>query len=85
MWLKHEQCEEVVREAWETGIHMGRENTVEHYLENCKIALTAWNSRFFGHVGKNIEHMQKKATITRSTSSGTFKPGSDKRDKNRVE
>ena len=60
MWLKHEQCEEVVREAWETGIHMGRENTMEHCLENCRIALTAWNSRVFGHVGKNLEHMQKK-------------------------
>ena len=60
MWLKHEQCEEVVREAWETGIHMGRENTMEHCLENCRIALTAWNLRVFGHVGKNLEHVQKK-------------------------
>lgn len=60
MWLKHEQCEEVVRGAWEMGMHMERENTMEHYLENCRIALTIWNSRVFGHVGKNIDHMQGK-------------------------
>lgn len=65
MWLKHKQCEEVVREAWEMGMHMGRD-TVEHYLENCRIALIAWNSRVVDHVGKNIDHMRQQIFQTRN-------------------
>ena len=60
MWLKHEQCAKVVQEAWEIGIHMGRENTLRRYLEHCRIALTTWNSQVFGHVRKNIERMLGK-------------------------
>nr|POE67720.1 hypothetical protein CFP56_13866 [Quercus suber] len=51
---------EVVQEAWETGIHMGRENTLEHCLEQCRTGLSIWNSQVFGHVGKNIERIQGK-------------------------
>ena len=60
MWLKHEQCEEVAKEAWETGGQVERGNSIESYLENCRIALTRWNSRVFGHMGKNIGRMQKR-------------------------
>ena len=55
MWLKHEQCEEVVKEAWETRWQVGRDNYIECCVENCRIALTRWNSKVFNHVGKNIE------------------------------
>ena len=61
MWLKHEQCEEVVKEAWETRWQVGRGNSIECCLENCKIALTRWNSKVFGHVGKNIERMHERS------------------------
>nr|POE61701.1 hypothetical protein CFP56_51907 [Quercus suber] len=60
VWLKHKQCGVVVQEACEIGIHMARENTLEHCLEHCRIALSTWNSQVFGHVGKNIEHIQGK-------------------------
>ncbi|XP_023907827.1 uncharacterized protein LOC112019538 [Quercus suber] len=46
--------------SWETGIHMGRENTLEHCLEHCRTLLSNWNSQVFGHVGKNIERIQGK-------------------------
>ena len=39
---------------------MGRENTLEHCLEQCRKTLTTWNSQVFGHVGKNIERIQGK-------------------------
>ncbi|XP_075653882.1 uncharacterized protein LOC142624234 [Castanea sativa] len=60
MWLKHEQCEEVVKEAWETGLQSGRVNPIESCLEGCRIALTKWYSQVFGHVGKKLKQVQRK-------------------------
>ena len=54
MWLKHDQCEEVVKEVWEAGMHMGGANPIEGCLENCGAFLTRWNSQVFGHMGQNI-------------------------------
>ena len=31
MWLKHDQCEEVVKEVWEAGMHMGGANPIEAF------------------------------------------------------
>lgn len=60
MWLKNDQCEEVVKTAWETGWQLGGENKLESCLENCRIALGNWNASNFGHVGQNIDRMQRK-------------------------
>jgi len=40
MWLNHDQCEEVVKAAWEAGEMMGGINPIECCLDNCKIDLT---------------------------------------------
>ena len=31
MWLKHDQSEEVVKEVWEAGMHMGGANPIEAF------------------------------------------------------
>ncbi|KAL0011468.1 hypothetical protein SO802_006576 [Lithocarpus litseifolius] len=58
--LKHAQCEEVVKEAWETGLQLGTVNPIESCLEGCRIALTKWNSQVFGHIGKKLDQVQRK-------------------------
>ena len=73
MWLKHEQCAGVVQEAWEIGIHMERENTLEYCLEQCRTKLTIWNSQVFGHVGKNIERIQGKLQALEAQAVGLSK------------
>ena len=73
MWLKHDQCAEVVQEAREIGIHMGRENTLEYCLEQCRKNLTTWNSQVFGHVGKNIERIQGKLQSLEAQAVGLSK------------
>ncbi|KAK9993473.1 hypothetical protein SO802_023176 [Lithocarpus litseifolius] len=60
MWLKHEQCEEVLKEAWETGLQLGTGNPIGSCLEGCRIALTKWNSQVFGHIGKKLDQVQRK-------------------------
>ncbi|KAF3975410.1 hypothetical protein CMV_001341 [Castanea mollissima] len=60
MWLKHEQCKKVVKEAWETGLELGRVIPIESCLEGCRIVLTKWNSQVFGHVGKKLEQVHRK-------------------------
>ena len=52
---------------------MGRENTLGHCLEHCRIALTTWNSQVFGHVGKNIERMQGKLQSLEAHAAGLSK------------
>lgn len=54
-------------------MHMGRENTIEHCLEHCRIALITWNLRVFGHVGKNIKRMQGKLQSLEAQVAGLSK------------
>ena len=70
MWLKHNQCEGVVKEAWESELWMQRTNPIEGCLENCRRALTRWNSQVFGHVGQNIERLQRALQLLDSHAVG---------------
>ena len=70
MWLKHDQCEGVVKEAWEAGLWMQGTNPIEGCLESCRRALSRWNSQVFGHVGQNIERMQRELQLLESQAIG---------------
>ena len=59
MWLKDEQCEEVVSEAWERGKSMGTQHLFTQCMEECR-SLSSWNKNTFGHVGRKISTLQKK-------------------------
>ena len=72
MRLKNDQCEEVVKTAQETGWQLGVENKLESRLENCRIVLSNWNASNFGHVGKNIDQMQRKLQILETQARGLF-------------
>jgi len=52
MWLRDEQCSEVVNEAWEKGRNRGTNWQLLHCLDEFHTALTKWNKHSFGHVGK---------------------------------
>ena len=52
---------------------MGRENTLEQCLEQCRTALTTWNSQVFGHVGNNIERIQGKLQSLEAQAVGLSK------------
>ncbi|XP_075659272.1 uncharacterized protein LOC142629188 [Castanea sativa] len=60
MWLKDEQCEAVVSEAWERGISMGSQNLFTQCMDECRRSLSSWNKNTFGHVGRKISTLQKR-------------------------
>lgn len=60
MWLKDEQCEEVVSETWEKGKSMGTQHLFTQCMEECRMSLSSWNQNMFGHVGQKISTLQKK-------------------------
>ena len=60
MWLKDEQCEEMVSEAWERRKNMGTQNLFTQCMDECRRSLSSWNKNTFGHVGQKISTLQKK-------------------------
>ena len=58
MWLKDDRCGMIVEEAWADG-SLGRvENNFAACLDSCCMALTRWNIREFGHIGKKLAKAQ---------------------------
>ena len=45
-------------------------NPIEGCLESCRRALSRWNSQVFGHVGQNIERMQRELQLLESRAIG---------------
>ena len=60
MWLKGNRCEEIVKAAWEEGVHSGVDDVLKSCLEHCRHDLNAWNKEEFGHVGRKIAKFQQK-------------------------
>ena len=60
----------MVKIAWETGWQLEGENKLESCLENCRTALSNWNDSNSGHVGKNIDRMQRKLQILETQAKG---------------
>ena len=60
MWLKGNRCEEIVKAAWEEGVHSGVDGVLKSCLEHCRHDLNAWNKEEFGHVGRKIAKFQQK-------------------------
>ncbi|KAK9998737.1 hypothetical protein SO802_018340 [Lithocarpus litseifolius] len=60
MWLKDSRCEDIVKAAWEEGLHAGTEDVLKSCLEHCRHDLDAWNKEEFGHVGRKIDVLQNK-------------------------
>ena len=60
MWIKEDECDEVVKNAWERGRILESQNQFRRCLLECRSSLQSWNSTKFGHVGRNIASLSKK-------------------------
>ena len=58
--MKDLRCEQVVKDAWESGQMVGSDWVLQDYLDRCKANLTTWNAIEFSHVGRNIVELQTK-------------------------
>nr|POF24132.1 hypothetical protein CFP56_06215 [Quercus suber] len=60
MWLREDECKDVVNDAWERGRSMGTQHQFTQCLDECRRSLSTWNKTKFGHVGQKISALQKK-------------------------
>nr|POF24135.1 hypothetical protein CFP56_06218 [Quercus suber] len=60
MWLRDDECKDVVNDAWERGRSMGIQHQFTQCLDECRRSLFTWNKTKFGHVGQKISALQKK-------------------------
>ncbi|XP_075651545.1 uncharacterized protein LOC142622019 [Castanea sativa] len=60
MWLKKSSCEAIVNSAWEEGVTSNTIFPIMQCLDNCRMKLDAWNKNVFGHVGHNLDRLQKR-------------------------
>ena len=58
MWLKDDRRGMIVEESWAEGSLRGVENNFAACLDSCCMALTRWNIREFGHIGKKLAKAQ---------------------------
>ena len=58
MWLKDDRCGVIVEESWAEGFPKGVENNFAACLDSCRMTLTRWNIREFGHIGKKLAKAQ---------------------------
>ena len=58
MWLKDDRCGVIVEESWAEGFPKGVENNFAACLDSCRMTLTKWNIREFGHIGKKLAKAQ---------------------------
>ncbi|RYR64108.1 hypothetical protein Ahy_A03g010248 [Arachis hypogaea] len=54
-WLGNEECEKVVKEAWDSS-----EGTIETKIKNCGSRLDKWGETNFGDIPKRIRILQNK-------------------------
>nr|XP_023892075.1 uncharacterized protein LOC112004085 [Quercus suber] len=60
MWLHDPRCAEVVQEAWHEGLYMANGDPIINCHNTCSHRLTEWNKKEFGHVGNQIERLDRK-------------------------
>ena len=60
MWIKAEDCENVIRQSWESA---SADNACINLLkktEECRIGLLQWSKSKFGNVGSAADDLRKK-------------------------
>ena len=60
MWTKREECKEVIKTAWCSGIDLNTPNGIASALSACAADLKAWSSTAFGQIPKVIQEKRKK-------------------------
>ncbi|GKV01547.1 hypothetical protein SLEP1_g14094 [Rubroshorea leprosula] len=60
MWLRKEECQEVVSSSWSSVTGYEGWNTLIQKVQSCSSALTTWNSTKFGKVQKRLRQCMRK-------------------------
>ena len=52
MWVKREDCREIIQEAWNSGTFAATPEGVASNLQKCEATLTNWNQNMVGNIQK---------------------------------
>ncbi|GKB78165.1 hypothetical protein Tco_0945060, partial [Tanacetum coccineum] len=66
MWLRDESINDVVRDAWASGLATGLQSDPCAIVEECATKISEWNKNTFGHVQKSIRLNQKRLQMLQS-------------------
>ena len=64
MWVKREDCREIIQEAWNSGTFVATPKGVASNLQKCEATLTNWNQNVVGNIQKKIH--EKKGLLVLS-------------------
>ena len=63
MWIKKEECKEIIKNAWERSLHQGTLEGIATCIQNCATDLARWNKSVFGYVPKQIQSKRKALNV----------------------
>ena len=60
MWIKREECKEVIKASWCSGSDLSTPNGIAFALLTCAADLRAWSLTAFGQIPKVVQEKRKK-------------------------
>ena len=60
MWIKREECKEVIKASWCSGSDLSTPNEIASALLTCAADLRAWSLTAFGQIPKVVQEKRKK-------------------------
>lgn len=54
------RCEEIIKEAWQTGEVCNPGSNVSSKISICSEKLAQWNKKEFGHIGRAIKQCRER-------------------------
>ncbi len=59
MWVKREDCREIIESSWNLGILSTIPEGVASNLQRCAVALISWNQNVVGNIPKKIQEKRR--------------------------
>ena len=59
MWIKREDCRDVIKVAWQSGTLSATLEGVASNLHHCASALASWNQNVVDNIPKKIEEKRR--------------------------
>ena len=59
MWVKREDCHDVIEEAWHSGTLSATPEGIASNLQRCASALASWNQNVVGNISKKLAEKRK--------------------------
>ncbi|KAL0314933.1 UNVERIFIED_CONTAM: putative mitochondrial protein [Sesamum angustifolium] len=66
MWLRKEDCENVVSDAWLPSLDSDHTNSLLSNLERCRLGFIRWSKNSFGQIRKKVRQLERRIVKLRN-------------------